>query len=581
MAKKNNRLVLWLLGFVAVFCIVTTIGLALLMDGGLDAFSDEEQWLHVRITSGVVESPGQEGLIMDPADLPPLTTELAAAISDAAHDDSIAGLLVEIEGTSGGWAQAQELRAAIWQFRDMGKPSIAWAESYGNIEYYLATAAQEIHLAPEGLTLVNGLYVKQTYFAGAFSKFGISSNFEHVGDFKSAIEPYERTGPSDAAKEATNALLDSLYGQMLAGIARGRDLSPEAAQALVDDPPITPKHAKKRGLIDDLTYRDELEDRIGAKLKKVKNYLSARRSVWSGGAKKLAIIYAQGTIVSGSGAAGLFGDQMIGADAISKLIKKVRDDDDYAAIVLRVNSPGGSGMASDTIWRELALAQDKKPVVVSMGDYAASGGYYIAMGADHIVAQPGTLTGSIGVFGGKLNLHGLYEQVGLTTHSFERGARADMFSSDEDFDPEDRKKFRQFLNGFYRTFVRKAAKGRGMSNEALEAIAQGRVWTGEQALANGLVDRLGGLQAAIDTAKELASIEGEVALVRFPERKGFVDQLLDELSNPEPVAHLQHPALSLPGSDTLRSALQTAAALDRVLGDGGVAALLPGHLVIR
>jgi len=581
MAKKKNRLALWLLGFTAVFCLVTTVGMVLLLDGGTEAWSDEDQWLHVRITSGIVDAPGQEGLILDPVDMPPLTTELASAISDAADDASIAGLLVEIEGTAGGWAQTQELRDAIWRFRDAGKPSVAWAETYGNMEYYLASAAQEIHLAPEGLTLVNGLYLKQTYFAGTLEKLGISSNFEHVGDFKSAIEPYERTGPSEAAAQATGALLDSLYAQLLTGIAQGRGLSPEAAQALVDNPPITPKAARKRGLVDALTYHDQLDDRINGSLKKVKHYLAARRGVWSGTGPQIAVIHAEGTIVSGKGTPGIFGEQMIGAKSMSRLIEQVRDDDDIAAVVLRVNSPGGSGMASDTIWREIALTQDKKPVVVSMGDYAASGGYYISMGADHIVAQPGTLTGSIGVFGGKLNLHGLYELVGLSTHSFERGKRADLFSSDEDFDPEDRAKFRQFLKSFYKTFVRKAAQGRGMSPEAMEALAQGRVWTGEQAHASGLVDKLGGLDAAIQAAKHLAAVDGEVSIVRFPERKGFLDQLLDELADPEPVAGLQPAALAIPGAQPIRQALQTVAALDRVLEDGGVAALLPGQLIIR
>jgi protease-4 len=582
MAKQNNRLILWLLAFTALFCIVTTVGFLLLLDGGVDQWSDEEQWLHVRITPGIVESPGSEGLIMDPADLPPLTTELAAAITDAATDPQIAGLLLEIEGTGGGWAQVQELREAIWQFRDEGKPSIAWAETYGNSEYFLASAATEIHLAPEGLALVNGLYISKTYFAGLFEKLGVTANFEHVGDFKSAVEPYERTGPSDAAKAATNALLDSIYGQLQAGIAQGRDITPEAVSALIDNPPITPKAAKKRGLVDSLTYRDELEEHVGAKLKKVSQYLASRRGIWSGSGTQIAVIHAEGTIVGGNGGAGSFGGQMIGSKSMSKLIKKIRDNDDFAAVVLRINSPGGSGMASDTIWRELMLTQNKKPIVVSMGDYAASGGYYIAMGADHIVAQPGTITGSIGVFGGKMNLSGLKEQIGLTTHSFERGARADLFSSDTDFDPKDRAKFRQFLNNFYKTFVTKAAQGRGMSYEALEAVAQGRVWTGEQALELKLVDSLGGLDDAITIATQLASIDGDVSIVRFPERKGFVDQLLDELTNPEPVAGVSLAALALPESaDELKAALSEAIALEQVLTDGGPVVMLPGNMAIR
>jgi len=272
------------------------------------------------------------------------------------------------------------------------------------------------------------------------------------------------------------------------------------------------------------------------------------------------------------------GGQRVGSRSLNKLLKEVREDDDIVAVVLRVNSPGGSGMASDTIWREVGRTQDTKPVVVSMGDLAASGGYYISMGADRIIAQPGTITGSIGVLGGKLNVSGLYEQLGLSLHHYERGARADMLSSTEDFDPQDRAKFRTLLEGFYQTFVEKAAQGRGMSFADLEAVAQGRVWTGEQALARGLVDQLGGLDVAVSTAAQLAGISGKVTIERYPERLGFVDQLVKELRDPEAVLPTAH---ALPSAAPLRSIMQAALVLDEVLSDDGVAAILPGHLSIH
>ncbi len=578
MAKKRKNLIFWLLGFAVLILVAAGIGVFMLVDGESLSSGSEAKWLHVRITPSISEAPGSEGLVLDPAEMPPLSTELAQAIAEAASDDQVEGLLLEIEGVGMGWAQTQELRDAIWRFRDQGKPSIAWAEQVGNKEYYLASAAQEIQLAPAGLALVNGLSMTTMYYAGTFEKFGVHANFEHVGAFKSAVEPYERRGPSPAAAEATNALLDSIYGQFLRGIAEGRGIDVAAAQALVDDPPVTASDAHSRGLVDALSYRDQVKEQIDADLLKVREYIRDHRSAWLGRGPKVAVVHAEGTIVSGRGGAGLMGGQRIGSSSLNKLLKEVREDDDIVAVVLRVNSPGGSGMASDAIWREVGRTLDTKPLVVSMGDLAASGGYYISMGADRIIAQPGTITGSIGVLGGKLNISGLYDQLGLSLHHYERGARADMLSSTEDFDPEDRAKFRSLLEGFYQTFVEKAARGRGMTFADLEAVAQGRVWTGEQALERGLVDQLGGLDLAVQTAADLAGVSGKVTIERYPERLGFVDQLVKEMRDPD--AALPS-AQQLPSAAPVRSIMQAAIVLDEVLSEDGVAAILPGHLLIR
>jgi protease-4 len=578
-AEKKKNLILWLLGFAVLIFIATGVGLAMLLGGAPGETGRDAQWLHVRITPAIADAPGNEGLILDPSQMPPLSTEIAHAIATAATDDRIEGLLLEIEGVGLGWAQTQEIRDAVWRFRDEGKPSIAWAEFYGNKEYYLASAAQELHLPPAGLTLVNGLSMTTLYYAGTFEKFGVSANFEHVGDFKSAVEPYERTGPSPAASEATNALLDSIYSQFLSGIAEGRGIDRQAAEQLVDNPPVTALDALARGLIDALSYRDQIDDQIDAKLRKVSAYIREDQpSSWMERRAKIAVVHADGTIVSGRGGSGLVGGRRVGSTSLNKILKEVREDDDIVAVVLRVNSPGGSGMASDAIWREVGKTLDTKPLVVSMGDLAASGGYYISMGADQIVAQPGTITGSIGVFGGKLNLRGLYEQVGLSLHRYERGDRADMLSSTEDFDPEDRAKFRTLIEGFYQTFVEKAAQGRGMTFESLHKVAQGRVWTGEQALALGLVDQLGGLDVAIDSAKQLAGVSGRVEIIRYPERLGFLDQLIKELD--EPTTSLPG-AARLPSAAPIEAIMQSLLVLDEVLADNGVAAILPGHMIIR
>ncbi len=577
MAKKGSQLLLWIIVISLLITVATGISVSLILGAGTPIMSESSAWLHLRITPTIEESPGSEGLMVDALDMPPLSTEVSAAILHAADDPEIEGLFVEIGSLGVGWAQADEMRAAMLAFSEVGKPCVAWAHTLTNREYFLATGCEEIHLAPAGLTLVNGLAMTQTYYAGTFERFGVSSNFAHVGDFKSAIEPYERSGPSEAASEATNAILDSLYSRIVAAIAEGRGLDDDAALALIDDPPITPKDALERGMIDALSFRDQVEDDvIDADLLEFSDYLRDLRMEWRNGGPTVAVIYAVGTIVSGSSNPGMFGGNYIGDRTLRKQLEQVREDEDVAAVVLRVNSPGGSGNASDAIWREVALTREVKPVVVSMSDYAASGGYYISMGADHIVAEPTTLTGSIGVFGGKLNLAGVYESLGVTLHTYQRGEYAQLLSSTSDWGEAERAKFQRFLGSFYDLFLERAAEGRQMSTEQVHAVAQGRVWTGTQALELGLIDSLGGLDDAVAIAVDKAGIEGEPSLLRIPERRGFIEQLLEEMSNPD-AADVR--AL-MPVGEAPRMWADLVA-LERVLSDGQVAALLPGRLDLR
>lgn len=580
MASKSTRLLL----------VVTAIGLLLLVAAGVavallagsDGVRGEPRWLHVKLGPNIGEGPGSEGLVMDARDLPPLSTELATAIRDASTDEHVSGILLEVDEVGMGLAQVQGVRDALKAFQDAGKPCLAWAPSLTNRTYYLASACKELHLAPAGLIFVNGLSVTQTYYAGTFEKIGVSPNFEHVGDYKSAIEPYERTGPSEEASVAMDALLDSIYEQILSGIAESRGWSVEEARAMVNDPPLNPADALGREMVDALSYRDEILARVLAEeededdLLKLKDYLEDRRADWRGGASEIAVVHAEGTIVDGSDGDQLFGGRMIGDVSLRKTLNKLRDDEDVAAVVLRVSSPGGSGSASDAIWRAIGELKEKKPVVVSMGDYAASGGYYIAVAGSYIFAEPATITGSIGVFGGKLNIGGTLEKLGVTTHTYQRGDYALLFSSMNDFSEADRAKFRSFLESFYQIFLDRVAAGRGMSKEAVHEVAQGRVWTGEQALERKLVDAVGGLDAAVAKAAELASLDPEqVSIRRLPERKGFLDQLMDEMTNPTTALD---PALATP---EVREAVQRALLLERVLQRSGVAALLPGDLVVE
>lgn len=579
------RLLLWLAVFGLLALVGLGVGTALLVgSGGGSPLSAHEGWLQWKVAPGLSDAPTAGSPFDDPLDLPPLTTEVAAAIRAAGEDPDITGLFLQVIGVDLGWSQTQELRDAVVDFRASGKPCVAWSSALTNKEYYLASACGDIRLAPAGLTLVNGLEITQTYFKGTFEKFGVTANFEHVGDFKSAVEPFQRTGPSEAAQAATDALLDSLYGQLARGIAAGRGVDEAKARGWLDDPPITPEDALAAGMIDKLSYVDEVTtDTVKGDLVKMTDYLHDQRSSWGHGAAKVAVLYLEGTIVDGTSEESMFGGRSIGDRTVQKQLESLREDEDVKAIVLRVNSPGGSGSASDNMWRELQITREKKPVVVSMSDYAASGGYYISMGNNYIFAEPGTLTGSIGVFGGKMNLAGLYAYAGMTLHTSQRGAYAGLLSSTSDFSELEKVKFRRFLESFYTIFVTKAAEGRGMSFEEMHAVAQGRVWTGEQALERHLVDELGGLDQAVAKAAELGGLTaGGYGIQRVPERKGFLDQLLDELENPG--GNAQSQALGaqvrlLPPE--LQQALGQVEMLDRVLAGNGVAAMLPGELQIR
>jgi protease-4 len=278
----------------------------------------------------------------------------------------------------------------------------------------------------------------------------------------------------------------------------------------------------------------------------------------------------------------MFGGRYIGDRTVVAQLKRVREDDTVKAVVLRVSSPGGSGSASDAMWREIVRTGEEKPLIVSMGDYAASGGYYMSMPAERIFASPGTVTGSIGVFGGKLNFAGVYESFGVHLHNDHRGRYAMLLSSNKDFDEEERAKFQSFLSGFYEVFTTKAAEGRGMALEDLEAVAQGRVWTGEQALAHGLIDELGGLDDAIAYAAESAELS-EYAIVRYPERRSFVDQILEELTDPngDVDAQLARVLGSQPLPAAATASLAGLTRLNRVLADGGAVLLLPGDLSLE
>lgn len=562
----------------------------------------EGSFLRVELEGGISDAPEQLGIFSEPGEVAPTPTEMARGIRRAGDDTRIKGLYLDMQSPTLGWANTKELRDAVVAFRASGKPCIAYGESYETQSYYLASACDRIVLAPSGLTFVAGIGSSVTYYAGLFEKIGVVPDFEHVGDFKSAIEVYERTGPSEPAQESYNLLFDGLWGTFLADVSAGRGRTPEEIQALVDHPPLSPSDALERGLVDVIAYPDavaaNLADVTAAdwpeKLKAVPpavegkddkdldeerftdigEYVKDIRSEDKGKTDQIAVVYAEGTIVSGGGGGGPFSDAALADGPFEKWMRTIREDDDIKAVVLRINSPGGSGLASDNMWREIQILKATgKPVVVSMANYAASGGYYIAAPADWIVAEPTTLTGSIGVFGGKLTIGGTYEKIGLTQFDYKRGEMSDLLSMTHPFTEEGRTVFRSYLEDFYAQFLSRVAEGRHKTSDEIHVVAQGRVWTGQQALDRGLVDELGGLDVAVKKAAELAKIT-DYGLHPLPEQKDFFEQILEDLDSAQsPTVQVRLP---VPGAD---AALDEVFMLQRVLSDNGVAAYLPGEPV--
>ncbi len=564
----------------------------------------EGSFLDVRLSGAISDMPQIGGLVLEPDQVPPVVTEISAALHEAVGDDRIDGVLLNLDAPSMGWGGAQEIRSGLIALREAGKPCVAYTEMYSTGSYYLASACDHVVMAPSGISTVFGLATSTTYYADVFEKIGIEADFEHVGDFKSAVEPYERAAPSGPAAEAMNALLDSLYGQFLTDVAEGRGWTVEQARVHIDGAEMSPTEALELGLVDALAFPDEVRstafraadegdwldqlgeaevvpadsDETSSHYTSLKEYLKGVRSEARQADHMVAVVHADGPIVSGEVEGGLFGGSMLADRTFRSWMTAIRADDDVEAVVLRVNSRGGSGLASDMMWREIVRTQAAgKPVVVSMANYAASGGYYIAAPADHIVAQRGTLTGSIGVFGGKLALGGTMEKIGVTQHTYKRGELSDLFSTTDPFSDEGRAVYRRFLGSFYDLFLDRVAEGRDLDRDAVHTVAQGRVWTGEQALERGLVDELGGLDVAVAKAAELAEVAnpGSVGIRRWPIRKDFFELLMEDLQTAEaPTVEV-----SVPGLDA--QVMRDIMVLDRILADGGVAAMLPGGLQVN
>ena len=472
-------------------------------------------------------------------------TSLLTQLRKARVDDRIGAVMLDINFPRIGWGKADELRDAIKDLKTSGKPVYAYMELGMNREYYIATAADKIFMPPSGDLYVNGFAAEAMFYKGSLDKLGIEADVIQIGPkYKNAPDQYTRKEMGEGQREVINAVLDEYYSRFTGGIAETRKKSVEDVKALIDNAPYNANQAKELGLIDDAFYEDqvydELKGRLGYKTDDKIRTISGGAyrdipsdSVGLNKGERIALIYASGAINVGRTNDGPFGGSMVGSDTVVAAVNDAASDTSIKAIVLRVDSPGGSALASDLMWHALENAKAKKPVVVSMSDVAASGGYYIACNATKIVAEPSTITGSIGVFMGKPVVKGFYDWLGISNEYVMRGKNSGIFRETEKWTPEERAKMEEGANNVYfNNFLPKVAQGRNMDAERANSLGQGRVWTGTQAKENGLIDEFGGLEKAIDVAKQLANLpaDKDVRRVVFPAPRPFFETIF---GNPE------------------------------------------------
>lgn len=480
-------------------------------------------------------------------------------IKKASTDANVKGLILEIDGIDVGWGKLDELTEALNNFKKSGKKIYTYLESGEMKDYLVALSGNKIMLPESGWLMLTGLKAEVTFYKEMLDKIGAQADFLKVGDFKSAIEPYTRTTMSESSRKQMESMLDDFYDKsIVARIQQERGAkkwAPDDIRKIIDNGPYTAKKAKELGLVDLIGYFPAVTEAFKKELKVdeitlLKNYgkdkiddidlsnpfallkLFAAPKISSNSKPKIAVIYASGTINTGKSEQSLLGSESCGSTSMIQAIKQAENDKSVKAIVLRVDSPGGSALASDLIWAELMRC--KKPIIASMSDVAASGGYYICMAASKIYAEPGTITGSIGVFGGKINMGGTYAKLGITSEVITRGANANLFSSTSSFSKSEREAMTKLIDDCYDQFLTKALIGRGkagskLDRKTLEGLAGGRVWTGRQAKENGLIDELGTMQDAIKMAAKLGglNVDTDPELLLLPKGKSFLDSFLE------------------------------------------------------
>jgi protease-4 len=536
--------------------------------------------LVIDISGDLLENePG--GVINQFLEPQPTVRAVIDSLRKAAVDRRITSVIIRPTGNAALWGKMQEIRSAIVEFKKSKKPIIAYLEYGGDQQYYVASACDKVFLMPAASLDLTGMASYEVFLRGMLDKIGALPDAIHVGDYKTASNTFTEYTFTPAHREMAESLNSDLYQQLVKGVAEGRKKTEAQVRQLLDHGPYLPEDAVRAGLVDDLAYEDELDDKtkLGPgrtntlKQHDYRNIGSTSLGLNRG--PRIAVIYAVGIISTGASNYDS-PSQVIGSDTMVEYFRKARADDSIRAIVLRIDSPGGSAIASDVIWREIMLTREKKPVIASMSDVAASGGYYIAMPAHAIVAQPATLTGSIGVVLVRFVIGGTLQKLGINMETVKEGQYADIYSPVRPFTPDERKKLGELMQATYDTFVEKAAAGRNTTPERIDAVAQGRVWTGKQAKDLGLVDELGGMDRALQIAKERAKIAAtaEVELVVFPPKKSILEVVANPLGRSTDGAALN----ALVGRQNART-IEAATAPLRLFRRGEPLTLMPNVFV--
>jgi protease-4 len=494
--------------------------------------------LHLKLTTPInemeLDDPLAE-LLAGAGDQPIGLIQLKQAIDHAKDDARIKGIYLSISHPIAGITTVEEIRESLLDFRQSGKWVVAYSDMYSEGGYYLASAADKVYLNPEGELEFNGLALEVTFFKKMLDKLEIKPEVFRVGDFKSAVEPFLRDNMSEPNKLQLNSLVNSIYGEMLARVSESRKIPKDKLKEISDKMLVrNAAQAVQLGLVDSLYYedqvKDELRDRLGIKTDKpisLVNYSHYKKSysTYKESKNEIAVIVADGTILPGESDRGV-----VGGATIADAIRKARINEHVKAIVLRINSPGGAFQASDQMWREVTLAVKQKPVIASMSDLAASGGYYLAMACDTIVAQPTTITGSIGIFSVLFDLSGfLGNKIGITSEEIKTGEIGELTTAMRPLTDAEKGIWQKKTEEIYETFTGKAAEGRKMTRDDIKKIASGRVWTGRQAKDNGLVDVLGGFPDAIKIAADAAAVGDDYKLKYYPHQKTFFEKIMGDL----------------------------------------------------
>ncbi len=531
MSARRGILVVIILIFIAI--VVSSIGSLLLLAGSSSTPSvPAESTLYLKIKAPFNEV--EPVSLFNQFSTTPTLRGMVEMIRKAKLDRRVKNLVIRPDASGALWGQLQEVRAAIADFRKAGKPVTAYLEYAAPQEYYLATAADRIVMMPAGTLDLSGIASYELFFRGALDKIGAYPDLLHIGEYKTFSNTFAEKGFTPAHREMTRSMNHEVYDQLVKAVAEGRKRSESDVIAAIDRGPYLADGAKAAGLIDDLRYEDQVDDAPpikGTRRLEADAYAKVPFSSVSGGslvgAQRIAVLYATGTIASGASTFDSPTGSVLGSETFIQWIRKVRVDPAIRAIVVRIDSPGGSAIASEVIWRELMITRGIKPLIVSMGNVAASGGYYIAVPADAIVAQPGTITGSIGVVTGKFVIKGTLEKLGVTEDSVSEGRFAEIESPFSPFSKDERARMEEHLHATYELFLSRVAEGRKTSPEKIDAVGQGRVWTGRQALQLKLVDELGGLDTAIQIAKQRAKLDPskDVQLVVYPPKRSVYELL--------------------------------------------------------